>query len=151
MKVRLLCFLAAVSMLSLVSPALGERGPVVDLASLPYGLKIALGQKIVLAFDVQGDKLINPHEVKDAKKKPSITIDCFADKKGRPILIVRSSYPRNVAYRAATREKGAKEFYETDINPVLPNVPAMEAWDTSYVEFVLFDFHFTNESPVKTS
>ena len=58
MKVRLLCFLAAVGMLSLVSPALGERGPVVDLASLPYGLKIALGQKIVLAFDVQGDKLI---------------------------------------------------------------------------------------------
>ena len=142
-------WIAVAITLCVVSAAFAVQGPLVDLASLHDGLKLAPGQKIVLAFDVQGEKLTNPHPVKDAKK-PSITFECFADKKGLPILVVRSSYPRNVGYRAATREKGAKEFYETDMNPVMPNVPSMETWDTRYVEFVLYDFHFTSESPVKS-
>ena len=133
-----------------VSSALAARGPLVDVYSLHHGLKLGLGQKVVLAFDVQGEKLINPHRVKDAKKKPSITIESFTDKKGLPILVVRSSYPRNIGYRAAAREQGTKEFYATDMNPVMPNVPSMETWDTLYVEFVLYDFHFTSESPVKS-
>lgn len=114
---------------------------------------ISLGQKFAVAFDQRGDRLVNPRRVKRAQKDSVVTPWFFTPKehKGLLVLVVGSSYPRVVRYRAAARGKGRRDFYETNMLPLNPNIPVYEGWSDPLEEIILFDFKLTNEKPPKTA
>ncbi len=146
----LLGALAALFLLSL-SPAFAARGDLIDVSKIQNSVRISLGQKAVVAFDLHGDKLANPRRVQGAQKGPVVTLEFFADKVNKEllVLVIGSSYPRVVRYRAAARQKGRREFYETNVLRLNPKIPVFEGWSDPFEELVLFDFKLTNEKPIQ--
>lgn len=145
--------LAIAFFISSLSPAFAAKGDVVDVTKLRDSIRISLGQKIVIGFDQQGDRLTNPRRVQGAQKRPAVTLKFYADKESKTLLmlLVESSYPRIVRYRAAARGKGRPAFYETIMLPINPNIPVLEGWSDPLEELIFFDFHLTNEKPPKTA
>ena len=136
-----------------LSPASAAKGDLIDVSKVQDSVHISLGQKAVVAFDQRGDQLVNPHRLQGAQKRPVVTLEFFADKKTKDLLVfvIGSSYPRIVRYRAAARAKHRREFYETNMLPLNPNVPVYEGWSDPFEELILFDFKLTNEKPPKTA
>jgi hypothetical protein len=136
-----------------VSSLFAARGDRIEVSTLHDSVRISLGQKFAVAFDQRGDRLVNPRRVKAAQKGAVVTLWFFADdkKKDLMIFVVGSSYPHIVRYRAAARAKGYRDFIETNMLPLNPNVPVYEGWTDPYGELILFDFHVTNEKPPKTA
>ena len=95
-----------------------------------------MDQEFAIAFDQRGDRLTNPRRVQGAQKRPVVTLKFYVppDHKDLLVLIVRSLYPRIVRYRAAARARGYRDFYETNMLPLNPNVPAYEGWSDPFVE-----------------
>lgn len=154
MKTRLLSIsLAAAFFVSSLAPAFAAKGDVIDVTKLRDGIRISLGQKMVIGFDQRGDRLTRPHLIQGIQKRPAVTLRFFADKKSKTLLmlLVESSYPRIVRYRAAARGKGRPAFYETIMLPINPNIPVLEGWSDPLEELFLFDFHLTSEKPPKTA
>jgi hypothetical protein len=136
-----------------VSPVFAARGDRIEVPTIHDSLRISLGQKFAVAFDQRGDRLVKPRRVKSAPKGAAVTLWFFVDEKKKDLIIfvVGSSYPRIVRYRAAARAKGYRDFIETNMLPLNPNIPVYEGWTDPFEELVLFDFHLTNEKPPKSA
>src|SRR5664279_2966633 len=152
-NIRLPLSLAVAFLICSLSPAFAAKGDVIDVTKLRDSIRIFLGQKIVIGFDQQGDRLTNPRRIQGAQKRPALTLEFYADKKSKTLLmlLVESSYPRIVRYRAAARGKGRPAYYETIMLPINPNIPVLEGWSDPLDCLLLYDFHLTNEKPPKTA
>ncbi len=152
---RIALLLVFTATLLMVSPSHGfvAKGDLVDPTKVRDSIRISVGQEFAVAFDQRGDRLTNPRRVHSAPKHPAVTLKFFVppDHKDLLVLTVGSSYPRIVRYRAAARARGYRDFYETNMLPLNPNVSVYEGWSDPFVELILFDFHLTNEKPPKTA
>ncbi|MCA1652348.1 MAG: hypothetical protein LC753_19500 [Acidobacteria bacterium] len=150
---RIVTSVAIAAALFVSSSAFAARGDFIDPTKLRDTVRIRLGQEFAVAFDERGDRLVNPRRARGAQKRPAVTLKFFVppDHKNLLVLIVGSSYPRIVRYRAAARAKGHRDFIETNMLPLNPNVPVYEGWNDPWEELILFDFHLTNEKPPKTA
>jgi hypothetical protein len=145
--------LAAVPLLLLSPHASAAKGDLIEPSKVRDTTRISAGQQFSVAFDQRGDRLVNPHRVQGAQARPAVTLNFFIAKKDMkfPVLIISSSYPRIVRYRAAARTGTRREFLETNMLPLNPNIPVYEGWPDPFVELLLFDFHLTNEKPPKSA
>jgi hypothetical protein len=141
-----LAFSAA--LLAMLPPlASAAKGDFIEPRKLRDTVRISVGQEFAVAFDQRGERLVNPRRVQGAQKRPVVTLKFYVppDHKNLLVLVVGSSYPRIVRYRAAARAKGYRDFIETNMLPLNPNVPVYEGWSDPFVELILFDFRLTNE------
>jgi hypothetical protein len=152
-RIAISLVLSAALLIMLPSLALAARGDFIDPTKLRDSVRISVGQEFAVAFDQRGDRLVNPRRVQGAQKRPAVTLKFYVprDHKDLLVLIIGSSYPRIVRYRAAARAKGYRDFIETNMLPLNPNVPVYEGWSDPYVELILFDLHLTNEKPPKAA
>jgi hypothetical protein len=152
-RIQLLLTLSVAFLFAPLSSTRAAKGDVIDVAKIRNSVHISLGQKIAVVFDQRGDQLINPRRVHSTQKGAIVTLEFSADdkKKGLLMLWVKSSHPRIVRYRAAFRLKGRRDFLETNMLPLNPNIPVLEGWMDPFQELVLFDFHLTNEKPPKSA
>jgi hypothetical protein len=150
---RTLLALSCAAALLLPSVGFGARGDFIDPTKLHDTVRIRVGEEVAVAFDQRGDRLLSPRRVKGAQKRPSVTLKFFVppDHKNLLVLVVGSSYPRIVRYRAAARARGYRDFIETNMLPLNPNIPVYEGWSDPYEELILFDFHVTDEKPPKSA
>ena len=127
-----LAFTTAFLMLSSVH-TFAARGELIDPAKLRDGIRISVGQEFAVAFDQRGEQLTNPRRVQGAQKRPVVTLKFYVppDHKDLLVLIVGSSYPRIVRYRAAARARGYRDFYETNMLPLNPNHPVYRGLERS--------------------
>jgi hypothetical protein len=152
---------SAALLITLPSLALAATGDLIDPTKLRDTVRISVGQEFAVAFDERDDRLVNPRRVKGSQKQksgpltlakgPAVTLRFYVppNHKDLLVLIIGSSYPRIVRYRAAARAKGYRDFIETNMLPLNPNAPVYEGWSDPYAELILFDFHLTNEKPPK--
>jgi hypothetical protein len=152
-RIQLLLSLSVAFLFAPLSPAHAAKGDVIDINKVHNSVHISLGQKIAVVFDQRGDQLVNPRRVQSAQKGPFVTLEFSADDKtkGLLMLLVKSSYPRIARYRAAFRLRGRRDFLETNMLPLNPNIPVLEGWMDPFDEIVLFDFHLTNEKAPKSA
>jgi hypothetical protein len=151
-RIPLILVLAAALIFPWLSVFAG-KGDFIDPRNTRDSIRISTGQKFTVAFDERGDQLVNPRRVQGAQKRPVVTLEFFVDKKKQEIriLVIGSSYPRIVRYRAAARAKGYRDFVETNMLPLNPKIPVYEGWSDPWEELILFDFHLTNEKPPKSA
>ena len=149
---RILLSFACAAWLS-ASVAFGARGDFIDPTKLHDNVRIRVGEEFAVVFDQHGERLVNPRRVQGSQKRPTGTLKFYVppDHKNILVLIIGSSYPRIVRYRAAARAKGYRDFIETNMLPLNPKVLVYEGWIDPYVELILFDFHLTNEKTPKTA
>lgn len=119
---------------------------------LPETGKVAikLGEKLVVHFDLDGERLVNPVPKKGEKLEPkSFTLD-YRLYKGNRVLLLEHSLPQIIRLRCLARLKDYDVYFETDVLPVPPKFISRELWSEPIEELVLFDFHVNARAPEKS-
>ncbi|HVF73067.1 MAG TPA: hypothetical protein VM940_15805 [Chthoniobacterales bacterium] len=140
---RIVLFLVAVLLLLPMKSGQAARGDLIDPAKARDSIRISTGQQFTVAFDQRGDRLVNPRRVQSAQKRSVVTLNFFVERSKSPemrVLVVTNFYPRILRYRAAARTGTQREFLETNMIPIHPNIPSYEGWLDPFVELLLFDF-----------
>ena len=139
---RIFRYLVALLLLVPMQSGKAAKGDLIEPSKARDSIRIPTGQQFTVAFDQRGDRLVNPRRVQGAQKRPVVTVNFFIAKKDItfPVLAITSSYPRILRYRAAARTATRRDFLETNMIPLHPNIPSYEGWPDPFVELLLFDF-----------
>src|SRR2546430_10492319 len=117
----------------------------IDVRSLRDKVFVRMHETVTFTFDQRGDHLINPRLVKGAQKQPTLTLKLIRSPRGLSDLFITSTFPKTLRYRSAAHFAGRQGFLTTKTYPVYPKIMDAEGFPASIEEFVLFDFHLTDE------
>lgn len=102
---------------------------------------IKFGEKLIVHFEMDGERLINPVQKKgDRLEANSFTLD-FRLYKGSRVLLLEHSFSQIIRVTCLARLKDQDAYFETDLLPIPPKTLNPELWKEHIEELVLFDFH----------
>jgi hypothetical protein len=117
-----------------------------DPASLKDSVKITLGKKVAVKFDVDGDLLKKPVIVEKLDTRDAgIKLD-FSRKQGMIMLAISNGLKKSLHCRCLARLKGKSTYFETSIVTIGAGLDDFESWEDPIEELVLFDFKLVNQS-----
>lgn len=126
-----------------------------DVKVSPYFVKekilqIYPSEKIFVEVELKKDTIFSMkvvHKVTNPEK--TITIDFSQTIEGRKsngmILDVQNPFKKILNYKAAMFVVGAKDWHETSILPVQPNLSGIEMWNDVIISLVLYDWTVKKE------
>ncbi|MDX5347117.1 MAG: hypothetical protein LPK19_07700 [Hymenobacteraceae bacterium] len=125
-------------------------------------VQLAMGTKVELIADFENDKLREVKLLDEQKSKPTksllqllssdskeknFTLEFTILEMGKrktPVLVVKNPYDKRLIYKAKIQKKGATDFVETSIAPVVPSIASIEQWNEDLQNIILYDFELLN-------
>ena len=117
----------------------------IDVRSLRNKVSVRMNETVRFTFDQRGDHLVNPRVVNAAQKRATLTLKLIRSPRGLSDLFITSTFPKTLRFRCAAHFAGRPGFLTTKTHPVYPKIMDAEGFFASVEEFVLFDFHVTDE------
>lgn len=116
-----------------------------DPSKLKDTIKVTVGQKVLVTFHAQDDKLQEPKVVQKVdEKQPSVSI-ALTMEQGIRMLSIENGFPRGLRMRCLAKLAGTKQYVEMGVHPLFPNLSSTEAIGDPVEELVFFDFQLTND------
>lgn len=147
--------------LTLTAAAFAAPQKAISPDAIKDKVRITVGQELAVKFKTEGDRLTEPKNLdKPGDGKGTVTIKLKTTDstpfpvKGvatRPYLVVVNGFEKTLRFRALTRQKGSKEFFEID--EAFDPVPAGEesllrCWESGSLveEILLCEFTLSKEA-----
>lgn len=153
--------LLATTAFSIATVAVAVAAPqqAIDLDTIKDKVSIPLGQQLYIKFTADGDRLLQPRNVKrmgENKAIVGIKLDVtdatpfpVRGVPTRPYLVVSNGLEKTLRYRAVARLKGSRKYFpiSTGVEPIAPGDQSTKCWESGSLveEVVLYQFALSSK------